>query len=129
MFRDLLSQLLEVDPTVRPTASSALLHPWLKTEEELSKIEFNIFNENNRSLGRARTSSMLLVEGPFREALSKPAPPRMVPAQHEDAERSKGHHGLGIFRYMFKSLHMDDRKSISKLNVDNKSNTKVNFAK
>jgi hypothetical protein len=65
---------------------------------------------------RARTSSVLLVEGPFREALNKPAPPRMVPAEHEHAERSHGHHGLGIFRYMFKSLHMEDKKSASKMN-------------
>lgn len=103
--KDLLTRLLEIDPTKRYTASEALAHPWLSIEDEFA-------DESMSSYVRPRSSSVLLVEATFKESFNRPTPPRKTPDAHKDSTRS-GHHGLGIFRYMFGGLNFEDKEKKS----------------
>ena len=99
--RDLLTRLLEIDPTKRFTASDALAHPWLSIEDEFA-------DESMSTYVRPRSSSVLAVEATFKESFNRPTPPRKTPDAHKDSNRS-GHHGLGIFRYLFGGLNCEDK--------------------
>lgn len=107
--RDLLSKLLEIDPTKRLTSTEALSHPWLTTEDEFV----------DEMVCRPRASSILRVDSTFRESFTRPTPPRKVPVDfkpdkafkpEKDSSRSTSHHGLGIFRYVFGGASNDDKK-------------------
>jgi hypothetical protein len=63
--------------------------------------------DDTRGLSRPRSSSVLQVESTFRESFHRPTPPRKLP-ENKDSTRS-GHHGLGIFKYMFGVLSMEDK--------------------
>ena len=107
--RDLLSKLLEIDPTKRYTSTEALCHPWLTTEDEFV----------DEMVCRPRASSMLKVDSTFRESFMRPTPPRKVPVDfkpdkpykpEKDSSRMSAHHGCGIFKYVFGGMTNDDKK-------------------
>lgn len=92
---DLLSQLLEVDPVIRVSSSIALLHLWL--EEGLTRMgSVKVINGRGPFANKFnRAASRLNVKDAFRDTINEPSPPRLK------EDRPHGHHGLGIFSYIF----------------------------